>query len=124
MDPVFTKEVLPLLNTSLTIPVTALTSVYLKHKAHLQYQNILSAWRPEILQQNEVDTSGRKNPKAPPCVRFLLCPIHTTLCWLSYREMLTARRLIHSQSHITGVEPPSVCPSSRVGLSAVMSHSF
>jgi len=43
MDPVFTKEVLPLLNTSLTIPVTALTSVYLKHKAHLQYQNILSA---------------------------------------------------------------------------------
>jgi len=31
----------------------------------------------------------KKNPNAPPCVRFLLCPIHTTLCWLSYRDMLT-----------------------------------
>ena len=42
---------------------------------------------------NYVDTSGLKNPNAPPCVRFLLCPIHTTLCWLSYRDMLTAHRV-------------------------------
>jgi len=35
MNPVFTKEALPLLNTSLTFPITGLTSVYLRHTMHL-----------------------------------------------------------------------------------------
>jgi hypothetical protein len=53
-----------------------------------------------------VHTSGRKNPNAPPSIRYLFRPSHTTLRWLSYRDMLTARIDIRSQSHITGVEPP------------------
>jgi hypothetical protein len=42
---------------------------YLKHTMHLQYQNILSAWRPEILQQYELSGHFRtkKSEQASMC---------------------------------------------------------